>query len=192
MKLSGKYSQSGQDKFAYNLCGENGTYIEVGAHDPKRRSNTYNLEVYAKWKGFGIELDISHRTNWELCPERKNKIYWTDALTFDYISAIKDNNLPMHINYLSCDIEPPKNTFAALKRIIESGITFDCITFEHDRYHCDIDYHQIAEDFLKKYGYKSAVTEVYAKNPNKIFETWFVSEKIKFKPLTYEEWKNKE
>jgi len=40
-----KYSQAGQDIFALNLSGKNGTYSEVGALQPKFRSNTYLLEV---------------------------------------------------------------------------------------------------------------------------------------------------
>ena len=40
-----KYSQAGQDIFALNLSGKSGTYLEVGAFQPKFRSNTYLLEV---------------------------------------------------------------------------------------------------------------------------------------------------
>ena len=58
-----------------------------------------------------------------------------DALTFDYSKLAKK-----HFNYLSCDINPTGNTFTALKRAIESGITFDIITFEHD-YYTGIDSH---------------------------------------------------
>ena len=38
-----EYSQAGQDIFALNLSGKNGTYLEVGAFQPTFRSNTYLL-----------------------------------------------------------------------------------------------------------------------------------------------------
>ena len=39
-----KYSQSGQDQFAYNISGSNGLYLEIGAHHPIINSNTFILE----------------------------------------------------------------------------------------------------------------------------------------------------
>lgn len=185
-----KCSQAGQDRFAYELVGDQGTYVEIGAFRPASKSNTYNLEVGGGWKGFSIELDISHQPAWAECYERKNKVYWDNALTFDYAAAIIENNLPMHINYLSCDIEPPSNTFDALKRVINSGITFDCITFEHDAYqnHSGIDYNKLATEFLIEHGYKVAVTDVYAKSPHKIFETWYVKDNIDFQEISYTDW----
>ena len=49
------YSQAGQDVFAYELFGFNGTYIDIGAGEPKRGNNCYMLEVQKKWKGFSVE-----------------------------------------------------------------------------------------------------------------------------------------
>lgn len=182
-------SQAGQDKFALEICGNNGTYIEIGAYQPRRRSNTYNLEVFSSWKGFSIELDKTNKPFWDQSIERKNKVYWENALTFDYIKALNENQLSTHINYLSCDIEPPTNTFSALKRVIEQGVTFDVITFEHDRFRgTDKDYHALSTDFLREYNYKIAVYDVWSKSPSRIFETWFVSEKINFQEIKFDDW----
>ena len=185
-----KLSQADQDLFALSIIGQSGTYIEIGANRPIKNSNTYNLEVNNGWKGFSIELDQSHQRYWKKAPERKNRVYWESALSFDYVAALKENNLPMHINYLSCDIEPPFNTFTALKRVIEQGITFDCITFEHDLYnYSQEDYNKIATAYLLDKGYKVGVTGVYLpENPTYIFETWFVREGINFTPSTFDEW----
>jgi hypothetical protein len=183
-----KCSQARQDRFAFNISGSNGTYIEIGAHQPSKRSNTYNLEVMAGWKGFSVELDTKYQQSWKDCTERKNPVYWGDAITFDYANALSINSLPKHINYLSCDIEPPVNTFSALKRVIEQGISFDFISFEHDRYQCSEDYHTIANEFLSNYGYKVAVYDVYFKVPTNVFETWFVKDTVKFDTISYANW----
>lgn len=187
-KLFKSRSQARQDEFAFQLGGMNGTYLEVGASHPRSKNNTYNLETRAGWKGISIELDDSYKETWLAHPERQNKIYFDNALTFNYAKALRMNGLPTHLNYLSCDIEPVENTFAALKRIIESGISFDCITFEDDRYRNDLDYNVKAEEFLKDHGYKTAVINVYAREPERLFETWFVKDNIKFEEKTFEHW----
>jgi hypothetical protein len=186
--LDKKCSQAFQDKFVADIIGQNGTYIEIGAHLPKRRSNTYNLEVFGNYKGFGIELDTDYKTHWDNQNERKNKVYWDNALTFDYNMAALENNLSNQIDYLSCDIEPPENTLNALTRIINQGFTFNVITFEHDRYQADKKYELAADEFLLDRGYKIAVYDVYYRSPEKIFETWYINKNIDFKKVSFSEW----
>ena len=43
------YSQAGQDLFAIELFGYNGTYIDIGAGDPVKGNNCYLLETRYKW-----------------------------------------------------------------------------------------------------------------------------------------------
>jgi len=183
-----KCSQAQQDRWALNLIGNKGTYVEIGGHLPAKRSNTYNLEVGHGWTGFSVEFDKKYKTHWDECPERAGNIYWADAMTFDYALAVKKHNLSTRINYLSIDIEPPENTFKALKKVINDGLTFDVITFEHDRYQSDKDYHQIACDFLLPKGYKIAVQDVWHKKQERQFETWFVNKDIDHPHITYNEW----
>lgn len=188
--LMDKLSQADQDLFALSIIGKDGTYIEIGANRPMKNSNTYNLEVVNGWKGFSIELDQSHQRYWKKAPERKNRVYWESALSFNYIAALKENNLPMHINYLSCDIEPPYNTFKALENVIEQGVTFDCITFEHDLYnYSEQDFNVIVINYLASKGYKVAVSNVYCDVPENHFETWFVKNDIEFTPIDFKDWK---
>lgn len=195
MKYKMKTRQRGQacqDLFAYSIGGDNATYIEIGAYKPKNKNNTYTLEVDYNWKGFSLELNTDLKSHWDECIERKNPIIWENAITFDYLKQIKNQNLPNKITYLSCDIEPPVNTFLALQRVIEQGIEFDCITFEHDNYANPggPDYNVIATEYLYSKGYKIAVTDVYAgKDQNAIFETWFVKNNIEFPTLTYTQWR---
>ena len=191
-----EYSHAGQDVFALNLTGKNGTYIEIGAYLPIKHSNTYLLEVKNNWRGISIEFDKDLKKHWLKCKERLNQIYFEDALSFDYINCLKANSLPTRINYLSCDIDPAKDTFKALKKVIEQGVKFDFISFEHDHYWRKFhttdnnDYQSIAIEYLCKNGYKIAIDNVYPKNKKfKIFETWFVNSDINFDEISYDIWK---
>lgn len=186
-----EYSEAGQDIFALNLIGKNGTYLEVGGFKPKLDSNTYILESQNNWRGITIEFKKELQSLWSSCMERKNRIYFEDALKFDYKTALEENNLPLHLNYLSCDIDPRDKTFEALKKILKEGLSFDFISFEHDDYTSDESYHKLASEYLIPKGYKIAVNNIYPKNKkNKIFETWFVNSKINFEPIEFSEWKN--
>lgn len=180
-------SQAYQDLFALEVC-KNKTYIEIGAHYPDKLSNTLLLEQN-NFTGFGIELDTKYQKRWNKC-SRKNKVYWDNALTFNYSQAAQESNLTKNIGYLSCDIEPPSNTFAALQRIIEQGFEFECITFEHDEYQFPgTNYNTLAKDFLKKHNYKVAVVNVYESSPKRHFETWFVHNSIEFETVDFDKWK---
>lgn len=187
--------QACQDLFALEIIGKNGTYIEIGACSPKITSNSYTLEVYNNWRGISIEIDKYRMHEWDQHKERKNKIYWENALYFNYSNALLENNIPLHVNYVSCDIEPPNNTFLALQRVIEQGITFDCLTFEHDLYTSPIpDYNIIATEYLHSKGYKPAVINVYDitnKNSENHFETWYVKNTIDYPTIDFKNWMNK-
>lgn len=185
-------SQAFQDVFAHSIVGENGTYIEIGANKPFIGNNTYELEVAHNWKGFSLEFNQKYRKHWDMCSERKNPMYIENAITFNYANALKENNLSLEIDYLSCDIEPPANTFAALKNAINQGIKFKCITFEHDFYSSNKpNYDIISRNFLESNGYKIAVKNVYWDNdPKKHFETWYVREDYPFDLMSFDDWKS--
>ena len=92
-------SQAGQDLFAIELFGKKGSYIDIGAGHPERGSNTYLLEVINEWKGFSLDISKENKYLWESSKVRNNKIYWEDAMTFDYQLAIKENNLTYEIDF---------------------------------------------------------------------------------------------
>ena len=187
-----KYSQSGQDQFAYNISGSNGLYLEIGAHHPIINSNTFVLEKLCNWKGISIEYDISFKEMWDNSRDRNNKIIWDDAFNIDYSNLVKKNGFPNKFNYLSCDIEPVENTFLILQKIINSNLSFDYISFEHDKYNFGDKYEKLSEEFLKKCNYKVGVKNVYSRNKKyKIYETWFVNNEINFNEIEYENWKKK-
>ena len=185
-----KFSQSGQDQFAYNISGSNGTYLEIGAHDPVINSNTFNLEVKCNWNGISVEYDKSFQMSWGDNKLRKNNVVWDDAFNINYSSLIKQRELPNRLNYLSCDIEPAENTFNILKKVISSKLNFDFISFEHDKYSIGNKYEDLSIEYLKNYNYKVAVKDVYSRNKRyKIYETWFVNNDIDFEEMDYSVWK---
>ena len=189
-KKDNKFSQSGQDQFAYNISGSNGTYLEIGAHDPVINSNTFNLEVKCNWNGISVEYDKSFKMSWGDNKLRKNDVVWDDALNINYSSLIKQRELPNRLNYFSCDIEPAENTFNILKKVISSELNFDFISFEHDKYSIGNKYEDLSIEYLKNYNYKVAVKDVYSRNKRyKIYETWFVNNDIDFEEMDYSVWK---
>ena len=190
-KNKDNYSQSGQDQFAYNLIGDYGTYLEIGAHDPIINSNTYKLETLCGWSGFSVEYDRSHQVAWNKCKERNmNRVIWDDAFNVNYLDSITKFGLSNNIDYLSCDIEPPNNTFEILKLLINLKIEFKFISYEHDKYASGEKFENQAKNFLSLNGYKIAVDNVYSRNKkHKIYETWFVKKNINLNPISYENWK---
>ncbi len=191
-KKDNNFSQSGQDQFAYNLSGSYGLYLEIGAHDPIINSNTFNLEVKCKWNGVSIEYDESFKKSWHNCKQRKNKVIWDNAFNIDYSLMIKQEKLPNKFNYLSCDIEPAENTYNILKKIINSKLVFDFISFEHDKYNIGDKYAKLSIEYLKDHNYKIAVNDVYSRNKKyKVYETWFINNEIDFKKVNYSVWKKK-
>ena len=68
-----KYSQAGQDLFALELFGDEGSYIDIGAGVPIKDNNTYKLEVEHNWKGYSVEILEHYKDLWKNCKERKIK-----------------------------------------------------------------------------------------------------------------------
>ena len=191
---SKRRSQAFQEFFAFSVGGPNKTYIEIGAFKPVSKSNTYVLEVDQGWRGFSMELNQKYKAHWDECQDRNNPVCWENAITFDYRAQLDRMGLPPQVCFLSCDIEPPSNTFAALKQVIEQGVEFDCICFEHDKANPSnkdtTDYDLIVREYLASKGYRVAVSGVYCKTPNYLFETWFVKNNIDYPPeQTFDQWK---
>ncbi len=185
------YSQSFQDLFALQNSKHN-SYVEVGGESPVIANNTYLLEK-AGWSGLTLEIDISWLRTWGISDRlgKNNKIRFVDALEYDFSTQAG------HYGYLSIDIYGPTATFDALTRVIESGLSFDTITFEHDDYAYTNSVKDLVEEYLCERGYKVAVYDVYPErlrpehiNNESYYETWFVSENIEFDTCSFDSWKS--
>ncbi len=184
------HAESLQDVFAYwvSLHTHNPTYIEIGAAFAKQSNTTYLLDSQFGWQGFSLELNTQYQAEWCSPGIRNNPCYFENALTFDYRTACAQLNIPFHVGYLSCDIDPPNQTLQALQTVISQGVSFDCITFEHDLYYYQPDHDKLSESFLTQQGYKVAVRGVYPlQMPGSVFETWYVKSDLPIPELTFEQ-----
>ncbi len=173
-KLVGKpfYSQAGQDAFVASVLLEKteGFYLEVGAGDPIKSSNTYLLEKDYRWGGVSLEAEGPLVALW--ANKRDNIVLEADALRFDFLSRLCELGAPPQIDYLSLDIEPAKNTYEVLRRIPHKSYRFSVITFEHDRYQSGSQYMDLSRSLLRSMGYQLVVAN--AKVFGKDFEDWWV------------------
>jgi hypothetical protein len=168
------FSQSAQDIFVVSILSNQNiskTYLEIGSGWPQKNSNTFLLESLG-W--YGISIEMSSELVKIFNQSRKNKAICADALRVDYREVCKPYNL--HFNYLSVDIDPASQSYFALKRIIESGVTFDTLTFEHDKYLTGFTV-QIAQTLLlRKIGMVRLEKNVKAAGFGP-FEDWWVHKK---------------
>jgi len=163
---------SGQERFVTELLKnkENGFYVELGAFDSKKGSNTYHLETDYNWKGVSFEIDPERHA--EFVSNRKNPCILGDATHFNYISYFEENNFPKQIDYLQVDIDAgytpegnsvgnPYLTLHGLIAVPLSKYRFSIITFEHDS---QIEYNnkgmrEAQREILSSLGYKLVVRD---------------------------------
>jgi hypothetical protein len=174
-----------QDLFVLSLLNgkENGSYLEIGGHHPVIVNNTYLLEKLFNWKGVSVEIDTNFSN---LFPEhRSNPVVNGDAMIQDYDDILTGLNLGHVIDYLSVDIEPPENTFTALKKIPHDKFRFRVITFEH----CAMDgpsgeiVRDECREFLSNLGYELLINEVGnqdLQDPNLVHsvEDWWIAPEL--------------
>jgi hypothetical protein len=151
------YSQIGQDRLVlkYLKNKQNGSFVDIGCGYPKYINNTYVLESEFNWYGISIDLHIYTEPDglvWDNC--RSNKLVLHDALKLNYSELFKENNLPINIDYLSMDLEPPDLSLECLFKIPFDEYTFNIITFEVDKNReGDIKRIEESRNFLMSKGY---------------------------------------
>lgn len=174
-KLAGGKSQIGQDSFVLHILDykKNGFYLEIGSAHPIEISNTYILENSYAWKGVSVELDPELYNLF--ISERKQMCLNQDATKIQYAQMLSRFKFPKIIDYLSIDIDPPRQSMQALLKVLKSGYEFSIITFEHDLYlkKRNLYYKYFARLVLKQKGYKLLVSNV-ANVKGKPQEDWYV------------------
>jgi hypothetical protein len=129
------YSQIGQDRLVlkYLKNKKNGTFVDIGCGFPKYINNTYLLETEFDWNGVSVDLIMyTEQDGLTWNDNRKTKLVLNDALTIDYSTLFKESNLPINIDYLSMDLEPPDLSLECLFKIPFDEYQFNIITFEVD------------------------------------------------------------
>ena len=168
------YAQTYQDMFILTMLKgkRNGKYLEIGAADPYKGSNTALLEKQFEWKGASLEI-LEDEVN-KFKRERSNPVFLQDATKVDYTKFLKELDLGTDYDYLQVDCEPPSVTFEILKKIPLDKYRFAVITFEHDFY-ADItkSYRELSRDYLRDKGYILVASNI-APNTTACYEDWWV------------------
>lgn len=166
-------SQAGQDRFAYEIIGSTGTFLDIGANDPITNSNSYALEQMG-WKGLLVDFDEAMVN---LCKTRRtNPVILADATKVNWTEVCSQNGLTKNIDYLSLDVDGPELT--VLMNLVSEGFSFRVITCEHDRYHRGDAPRESLRCFFIGHGYTLAKgdVKVYDQHyPNGVeFEDWWL------------------
>jgi len=156
----------------------NGTYLEVGAQQPKDNNNTYLLHRFFDWNGVSLELDPAFSQVWQSC-RGQTKLFIGDALAIDYRRTVPQwfGEQTTRIDYLQLDIDPSQNTLKVLQRLPLDQYRFSVITFETDAYTQDHRARQESRTILQSYGYALAGPDVSVLYPP-----------ISDQPIPFEDW----
>lgn len=173
-KIKTNQSQAFQDLFVLMVTNGKigGKYLEIGACQPIKDSNTYLLEKKFNWKGISLEINptLVQRFN----NKRNNECLYLDATKANYLEILDNQNMGTDWDYLQLDCEPARNTFEALLLIPFEKYRFAVITYEHDWY---IDEDKTMRDKSRKYlqmmGYKLIVPNISIDKEN-WFEDWWI------------------
>lgn len=176
-------SEAGQESFVLNMLDEKreGYYVEIGAFESRKTSNTYLLEGLYDWKGVALEIVLEHVREYN--QNRSNPCILADATEFDYLAYFIEHDFPRQIDYLQLDIEPASSTLEALKKLPLNHYRFSVITFEHDLYYGPENkaVKEEQKELLTSLGYELAVENVMVDAPGwplREFEDWWVDPKI--------------
>lgn len=174
-------SQAGQESFVLAILEGKigGFYLEIGAYDPVVGSNTKVLESKYGWNGISLEIDKTKYLYFQ--KNRRNPVFNLDATKCQYNSLLKSSGAPNRIDFLQLDIEPAKNTFKSLLRVMKSGYSFSVITYEHDVYASKKNYavKWLAFIILWLRGYKRMGNDICEQG--KPFEDWYVNRDLRLK-----------
>ncbi len=166
------FSQAGQDLFALlaNSFKTEGTYVEIGAHDPVRDSNTFLLEHDYQWRGVSFEIDELYSYFFNRL--RHNNCVCGDATKINFEKVFIKNGLPKYINYLQIDIDPGQQSLLALQALPLEDYRFGAITFEHDRYQNGDAVMLESRRILHEYGYVLLMPNIH--NDGLDVEDWWI------------------
>lgn len=175
------HSHEQQDEFIYNLFGKkrNGFFLDISCGNPIIGSNTYSLEKYQGWQGFCFDIsDCESMFEWS--KKRTSRFIQSDAtspeLTNFLLGAIPNGTV---VDYVSLDVDAAGTNLAllALQRVLEAGVKFKAMTFEHECYIHGPGIRDQASAMLQSQGYIPLFSDVklwIENNPSASFEDWWI------------------
>lgn len=173
------HGQALQDKFVLNVLKnkKNGTFFEIGSHEPIHINNTYTLASEFGWKGIMVEYCEHFRAGYEKHrPESVHVI--SDATTLDYKRLMDETEMPPNIEYLSLDLDGDA-TIKTLRKLDEEIMDrhkFAVVTFEHDVY---VGGDKVSDriesrEIFKRRGYVCVFEDIHHEKPDVVYEDWYV------------------
>lgn len=162
------YGKEKQDRFAYYLIGEKGTFLDIGCYHPTQWNNTIALEE-AGWTGLMFDI----REKWvNLCTQfRTSKVFCVDVTTDEFTSILNDNLDTKCIDYISLDADD--GSLGGLSQLLNNGYKFKCMTFEHDYYDRGNVLKTPSSAILKEWGYVPLFEDVRL-DDGSIWEDWWI------------------
>lgn len=162
-------SQARQDEFVWRVLPKaEGTFLDIGSHDPISINNTYALEQRG-WRGFLFDID----PRWEDRSKqtRVSPFILADVSTFDWDQFLTDNGLVGScLDYLSFDVD--EASLSTLRRFPFDKVSFRVCTIEHDRYRFGDAVATEMRDILREHGYRLVCKDVA--NQGNPYEDWYV------------------
>lgn len=162
------YSEAGQDKFAYDVCGPKGTFLDVGCAWPILDSNSFALEQMG-WRGLLIDCDPQFE---EKCHKhRSSPIIVSDAVQVDWERILPSLHIGPIIDYISLDLDH-HSELIVLQQLLDSEFFFRALTIEHDKYSQGTEQRDKQRKLLFTHGYDLVFGDV--KHSSGVeFEDWW-------------------
>ena len=163
-------SKENQDKFAFELIGPSGIFLDLGSREPVKFNNTVNLED-AGWTGFLFEIDEQFIRESHKC--RSSPAFNIDVTTQKFIDTLRGATDVTKFDYISMDVDDA--TLDAMKLLLTNDYSFKCMTFEHDA-HKDGDepLRNPSRVLLESYGYVRLFGDVNNAHPGTNWEDWWI------------------
>ena len=163
------YGKEKQDRFAYYLIGNSGTFLDIGCYHPTQWNNTKALEE-SGWTGLMFDI----REKWvTLCRQiRTSQVFLVDVSTNEFAEILNKNLENKVIDYISLDADG--GSLGALQQLLNNGYGFKCMTFEHDYYDQGNVLKAPSKALLEAHGYFPLFEDMKL-HDGKIWEDWWIN-----------------
>lgn len=178
------HSHEQQDEFVFNLFfgKTNGFFLDIACGHPRIGSNTYTLEKYNNWNGFGFDVgNVEGDLKWS---QHRNSTFVRMDVTSPAMTEYLKTVVPSGqvVDYVSLDVDAAGRNLAlpAFERVLDSGIRFKAMTFEHEAYIHGPAVRDQVYNLLSSQGYVPLFEDVrlwaggLADDSHYNFETWWI------------------
>jgi len=167
------HSEHKQDLFALKIVKKKSSFLDIGAAHPIGNNNSKALEN-SGWSGLAFDYNV--HPDWQNL--RECDLHAVDATSDDFIDILSALKLKK-VGYISLDID--ENSLNCLEKILDYGLKFKCMTFEHtwDLNNMDQNCVEDSRKLLEEKGYKLLFKNIIVENSQdghafKPFEDWWV------------------